>query len=211
MKPIFFILMLLVVAIPACAPTQKITGLWSDHEAIPKEPFKSVFIMVLMANKNNNYKIESQMAKVVRSRGLKAVKSNDIFPPVFSPTTDITREQLAEAIKKAGCDVVFIIALLDTKIEQHYTAGSSYSPMTYGFNGTYYGYYNYYYPQLYSPGYYTTSKTYYIQSNLYDLASEKLIWSVQSEAHNPKNLDSGFKDYSELLINKLEQEGLIKK
>lgn len=209
-RTIFFILLLAVVT-SACAPTQKITGLWSDKEALPKEPYKSVFIMVLTSNKSTNYSVESQMAKVIRSRGLKAVKSNDIFPPSFSPTTDLTREQLGEAIKKTGCDVILMIALLDTKTEEHYTSGSSYSPMAYGFTGTYYGYYNYYYPQVYSPGYYTTNKTFYIETNFYDLASTKLFISVQSEAYNPSDLDSWFKKYSELLINKLTQENLIRK
>jgi hypothetical protein len=201
----------MIIIIPACAPTQKITGLWVNPDTKSHEPYKSAFIIVLTSDKNINYAVESQMAKVIRARGMKAVKSNDIFPPNFSPKSDITREQLVDAIKRNGCDAVFVIALLDTKTEEQYHSGSSYAPMMYGFNGTYYGYYNYYYPQLYTPGYYSTDKTFYIQSNLYDLAEDKLIWSVMSEAHNPSDLTSWFQGYSKMLIEKLEKEALIRK
>jgi hypothetical protein len=36
-----------------------------------------------------------------------------------------------------------------------------------------------YYPVVYTPGYYTFEKVYYLESNFYDLASDKLLWSVQ--------------------------------
>jgi hypothetical protein len=211
MKRIIYLILLLVIIVTACAPTQKITGLWVNPETRSHGPYKSAFIIVLTSDKNINYSVESQMAKVIRARGLKAVKSNDIFPPKFSPTSDITREQLAEAIKRNGCDAVLVISLLDTKTEEQYHTSSSYSPMVYGFNGTYYGYYNNYYPQLYTPGYYTSDKTFYIQCNLYDLAGDKLIWSVMSEAHNPKDITSWFQGYSKMLVEKLEKESLIRK
>jgi hypothetical protein len=81
--------------------------------------------------------------------------------------------------------------------------------VSYGYGG-YYGYYNYYYPQVYSPGYYSVDKTYYLETNMYDIASDKLVWSVQSEASNPTNLSDTFKSYSYMLIKHLQNEGLAK-
>jgi hypothetical protein len=83
--------------------------------------------------------------------------------------------------------------------------------MSYGMYGSYYGYYNYYSPQVYSPGYYSSDKTYYIESNFYDLASDELLWSIQSEAYNPTSLESWFKEYSYQLLNELRAEKLITK
>jgi hypothetical protein len=68
-----------------------------------------------------------------------------------------------------------------------------------------------YYPVVYTPGYYTFEKVYYLESNFYDLASDKLLWSVQSESHEPSGLKSWFNSYSYMLINHLKKEGLIKK
>jgi hypothetical protein len=194
-----------------CGPTQKITGSWSDPEAASKGPFTKVFVVVLSQNETANYDIEAQTANVLISRGFKVVRSTDIFPPKFSITKDLTKEQLTESIAKRGCDAIFTLALLDSKTVESYNPGTIYAPVNYGYYGSYYGYYNYYYPQVYSPGYYSVDKTYYLETNLYDLASDKLLWSVQSEAKNPKNLNDWFKNYSNMLINHLKSKGLAKK
>ena len=81
--------------------------------------------------------------------------------------------------------------------------------MNYGMYGSYYGYYSYYYPMVYSPGYYTTNKTYYLESNFYDLEEDLLLWSIQSEAYNPSSIDSWFDQYSYDLLKELKREGLI--
>lgn len=211
MKIIILTLLLVALEISGCGPTQKITSSWADPEAKSKGPYTKVFVIVLSPNTIANYDIEAQMANTLISRGFKVVRSTDIFPPKFSITKDITREQLAESIAKRGCDAVLILALLDSKKVESYNPGTVYAPVNYGYYGSYYGYYNYYYPVVYSPGYYSVDKTFYLETNLYDLASDKLLWSVQSEARNPKDLDSWFKNYSKMLISHLKSKGLNQK
>ena len=184
--------LLFAAILSGCGPTQKITNIWINPEAHSKDSYKSIFVMVLSQSKESSYDVEDQMALTIISRGTKAVRSSDVFPPNISLSENFTREQLADAIKKTGCDAVFIIALLDVKTEEYYRSGVSYYPMNYGMYGSYYGYYNHYYPQVYSPGYYSTDKTYYIESNFYDLGLDQLLWSIQSEAYNPSSLDSWF-------------------
>jgi hypothetical protein len=94
---------------------------------------------------------------------------------------------------------------------ESYNPGTVYAPVNYGYYGSFYGYYNYYYPVVYSPGYYSVDKTFYLECNLYDLAADKLLWSIQSEARNPKDLHSWFKAYANMLISHLKQKGLNQK
>ena len=211
MRRTFFTLLLLAVMISGCAPTQEITGYWVNKAALPKGPYKNIFIFVITENKTNQVIIENQMADLIISLGHKVVLSSEMFPPKFVGTAQLTREQLSDNIKKAGCDAVFVVALLDTKTETSYQPGTTYMPSNYGYNTNYYGYYNHYYPQVYSPGYYTTDKTYYIENNFYDVATDDLLYSIQSKAINPTNLESWFKGYSQMLLNKLRSEGLVKK
>jgi len=211
MKSRILLLLFFVLLLNGCAPTQKITGSWVNREALPKGPYKSIFILVISQNNEANSTVENMLAKKLESRGRKAVKSSDYFPLNISATRRVSKEQLDDAINKSGCDAVMTIALLDVRTEHHYQPGTAYYPMNYGFYGNYYGYYNYYYPQVYSPGYYTTEKVYYLESNFYDIASNKLIWSVQSETYEPSGLKSWFQGYSYMLINHLKNEGLIKK
>lgn len=211
MKITSLLMLLMVLILSGCAPTQKITGSWINRQALPKGPYKSVFILALTQDKTANFAVENELANLLKSPTRKVVKSNDIFPPKFSASTDITKEQMAKAVKEAGCDAVFTIALLDTKTEERYQPGTVYAPFSIGFYGSYYGYYTHFYPEVYSPGYHTTDKTYYIESNFYDLETDQLLWSIQSEAYNPSSFDSWFKGYSHLMLNELKKEGLIKK
>jgi hypothetical protein len=204
-------LLLLALVMSGCGPTQKITGSWASPDAKSFGPYTKVFVMVLSENKTANYNIESQMAKILISKGFKVVKSNDLYPPSFSATQDFTKEQLAASITKTGCDAILILALLDSKEVETYNPGTVYAPVNYGYYGSYYGYYNHYYPEVYSPGYYSVDKTFYLEANLYDLKADKLVWSIQSEARNPKDLNSWFKGYSVMLMNHLKSKGLNQK
>jgi hypothetical protein len=204
-------LLLFTILMLGCGPTQKITSSWADPDAKSKGPYTKVFVVALSPNSTANYDIEDQMANILISKGFKVVRSTDIFPPQFSITKDLSREQLTESIAKRGCDAVLILALLDSKKVESYHPGTTYAPVNYGYYGSYYGYYNYYYPVVYSPGYYSVDKTFYLETNLYDLAADKLLWSVQSEARNPKDLHSWFKDYANMLISHLKSKGLNQK
>ena len=181
-------LILIAVMFSGCSPTQKITGSWVNREALPKGPYKSIFIVVISQDNAANSTVENMLAKKLESRGRKVVKSSDFFPINITSTKRVSKEQMDDAIKKSGCDGILTIALLDVKTEHHYQPGTVYAPNSYGFYGSYYGYYNYYYPMVYSPGYYTTEKVYYLESNFYDIPANSLIWSVQSETYEPSGL-----------------------
>jgi len=202
-------IIILVMALTACGPSQRITNSWINPEARSKTPYKSIFVIVLSPKTETNYSVEDHLAAVIASRGQKIVLSSAVFPPNLSISEDFTREQMAEAIKRTGCDAVFVVALLNVKSTESYHPGTAYYPMNYGMYGSYYGYYNYYYPLIYTPGYYSSDKTYYIESNFYDLEQDQLLWSIQSEAYNPSSLDSWFDKYSSDLLNELKNEGLI--
>jgi hypothetical protein len=60
-------------------------------------------------------------------------------------------------------------------MQRTYVPGQAYAvPGSYSRWGSYYGH-------AYSPGYVVEDEYVYIETNLYDVATEKLIWSTQSE------------------------------
>lgn len=211
MKQTFFYLVLITALIAACSPSQEVTSYWVNKEAIPKEPFKTIYIIAITQNENMKPAVENGLADVLVSRGNKVVLNSQIYPPSFSAVKQLTKEQLVETIAKTGSDAVLTLAVLDTKTKTTYNQGSSYAPMSYGYYGSYYGYYNHYYPVVYSPGYYSTNKTFYIETNFFDVKTDQLLWSIQSQAYNPDNFDSMFKEYTRTILAKLREEGLIKK
>jgi hypothetical protein len=209
MKFKYLLPLLFAFIVAACGPSQKITNSWINPEAAAKDPYKSIFVIVLSQNTGNSFSVEDRMAGIITSRGGKAVVSSSVFPPKLSISDNFTREDMAEAIKRTGCDAVFMISVLDVLSVESYQPGRAYYPMSYGMYGSYYGYYSHYSPMVYSPGYYTTDKTYYIETNFYDVEEDLLLWSIQSEAYNPSSIDSWFDQYSYDLLNELSNEGLI--
>jgi hypothetical protein len=209
LKRIFFASLLVAVFIAACTSQQKVTSSWVNREAIPKDPYKSIFILTLTQNTRAKLTVEKELAKLISSRGRKAVKSSDIFTPKFLGKDSLTADKIVKAIKESGCDAVITLALLDVKTDTYYQPGTVYYPTAgyYGGYGYYYGHYSY---VTYDPGYYATDKTYFIETNFYDVATDKHLWSIQSEAYNPTSLESWFSSYSHLILYQLRKEGLIK-
>jgi hypothetical protein len=102
--------------------------------------------------------------------------------------------------------------LVDKKSETHYVPGTTaYSPYM-GYGGGYGavgfgGYYGAAHTSMYStPGYYTEDKTYFMQANLFDAATEKMIWSAQSEAYDPSKISTFSKDYADLLVERMNRD-----
>ncbi len=211
MKNILSLIVIILLTLSGCSTSQKVTGFWADPSASELAPYKQVFIIVLSPKKDANYSLETEIGNTLVSRGYKVMRFSDMFPPGLTLSKNYTREQFTESIKKTGCDAVFTLALLDSKEVETYHPGSNYYPMNYGYYGSFYGYYNYYSPQVYSEGYYSVDKTFYLETNLYDLAADKLIWSVQSQARNPESLEKGFKKYSSMLIDLLKSKSVAKK
>jgi hypothetical protein len=222
----FFSILMLILILAACAPNQEISRTWSDKAAMPKEPYKSVFVIALVKPQNKAI-VEGKVAKAMASKGFKVVKSTDVMPTL--PTNSegkIDREKLVKTIKENGCEALYVLAMKDIKTEKVYGKVDApsevpthqvwdpvieYTPMEFGYYGIYYNYMSDYQEQKYSVNEYALDRTYFLESNLYDVASEKLLWSIQSKAFNPEDLDSFFKGYSKLLRDHLKKEGLVMK
>jgi hypothetical protein len=206
-------MLLTTMLLAACTPSQKVTSTWINREVLPtvKRPYHSVLILTLTENVHAKNTIEENMAKIIKARGQKAMKSSDVFIPKMSDNSEASQNLIRLAIRKTGCDALFTMALLDVKKVDTFHPGTVYSPMGYGYYGNYAAYYGNYYPMLSDPSYYTTDKTYYVESNFYDIATGQLLYSVQSSAYNPSSLDNWFKDYSRLLLDQLNKDELVVK
>jgi hypothetical protein len=194
----------------SCTPPQQVLNSWVNREALPKKPYQSIFILTIVPNKQTKFYFENEMAKLLSSRGQRAVKSSDVFTPAFLGGDSITVEKVVEAVKESGCSAVITIALIDVQTEETYQPGTTYYP-TAAYYGSYGRYYGHYYYEEYEPGYYTEEKTYFIETNFFDAASETHLWSIQSDAYNPTSVESMFRDYSKMLLKQLKKEGLIQK
>ncbi|MCK9450305.1 MAG: hypothetical protein M0Q90_01305 [Bacteroidales bacterium] len=211
MKSKLFFLALTFLFLVSCQSTQQITGSYVNKEAIPENPFKKVFIMVMAHKDAPRAAVENQLADAAAKRGIKTVMSSDVFPIGFLADKP-TKEEFAAEMRKHGCDAAFTVTLLHEQTQERYVPGSQGAPyVAYPFYGSYYNYYNMRYSYVYDPGYYTTDQIYFIEGNLYDLSTDKLVWSLQSKSYDPGTLTAFGKTYADMVFYQLRKEGLAKR
>ena len=216
MKKIFYLLSVSLILL-ACGSSTQIIGSWTNKEKVIPSTNKSVFIMAMTPNAQAKNILEEELAFQAKKRGIKATKSKDIFIQRFAKEDMPSREYLLSEIRKTGARTIFTINLLDKETTTRYYPGSEvymggiYSPYTLGYYNSFYGYYNYAFPISYTPGYYDTTRIYYIETNIYDTESEELLWSAQSKTYNPEDIEDFVKGYSETIINQLVKDGVLKK
>ena len=70
-------------------------------------------------------------------------------------------------------------------------------------------YYSTIYDRVYQPGYYTTSTGYFLESNLYDIASGNLLYSVQTKSFDPSSATALASDNSMKIVKDLKEKGVL--
>ena len=149
------------------------------------------------------------MAEAVSKRGAQAVKSLDVLPPGFF-TDSVTKGSVMEMVKHHSADAILTISVQKKETQSRYVRGA-YAPMnTWGYYNTFWGYYSHWSPMAYSPGYYQEEDVYYLETNLYDSADEKLIWSAQSRTYSYEGLAGTARDFAITVADRMASDGIFK-
>jgi hypothetical protein len=190
----------------SCGPSQKVTSSWVNKEVPAGAKYKTIFILALVQNQSAKNIIETDLAKAAEAKGMKVYKSSEVFAPNFTKENLPDKQTILEKVKSLGCEGVLSIGLVDKQSETRYVPGTTmYTPYM-GYGMGFGGYYGYMGSTMYNPGYYTEEKTYFMEANLFDVASEKLIWSAQSEAYNPSSISKFSRDYTAVIADRINKD-----
>lgn len=213
MKNLIIIILLITVA-AGCRPSTEITGSWKNENASASfADIQTVIVTALSGRTGARQQVENDLAAALETKGYRTIKSIDVLPPTFTNGETPDREELLSKINGTGADAILTVALIDEETESRYVpGGAGYAPMPrFGYYGTFWGYYNTWYPALHSPGYYEEDKVYFLETNLYDAKTEKLLWSAQSETYNPESLTDFASNFAETVVDQMERDGLLQR
>lgn len=216
MRTINYVFILAVVLVfISCSSSQKVLSSWVNKEELKGKKYSKVFIAVLTQNVSSKTILEYDLAATLNEQGYQTVKSTDALSGSFRDNPNLTKDDVLAKVRETNCDVILTVTLLDSKTETRYVPGTSvyasYAPYpAYGYYGGFGTYFGYYAPAIYSSGYYTTDKTYFLESNLFDAATEKILWSVQSSTYNPDNIKEFSSRYCKLLVSQAKDDELLK-
>lgn len=201
---------ILILFLASSCQSTKLVGSWKKPEATSQK-FKSLGVVAMIPNESNRTLVETSVAGELRSKGIPATATFDIFPLAgkkdIVKELDMNAEELRtlvkERVNRFKFDAILVIGILDVQKESRYNQGSSFSFAFPVYDYTYYGYYNYAYTTIHYPGYYTTNTTYFVESNLYDVDTEKLIWTGQTKTQDPQSVAKEAPAFAKLIVNEM--------
>ncbi len=199
------------IFIASCANT-KISQSWVEPNN--KKSYNDLLIIAIAESEQNRRAYESHFVEVLKAQGIEAIASYKLI----KSSEKIERDVIAKAIKGLDIDGVIVTHLVGVNEETVYRPATGYGYGGYGgirHGGGHYGGLYSYYPHVSSyaatPGYYTTHETYTLETNLYDVTSENLVWSARSRSFAPESVQEVIVDLIKLLVDDLQQNNLIKK
>ncbi len=202
------------IAMLACSGPE-MTGSWTDSQF--KGPVKKIYIVGIGKSEMNRRVFEDSFSNKLFSMGV----STQASYRDFMTSEDVNKEALEKIMAENGCDSVLLTRLIGQRKETVVTPGRAYGYAPgpfYGGVGGYSrpGYYsswgNYYghpYSVIYEPA--TTNELVIVtvESVMYDLKTEQLIWSAQYEAVVEGGLDKMVQNYVNAAAKDLKGKGLI--
>jgi len=204
-------------------PATQITGSWKDPAATS---YKNFFVAVLTKNLQARQRLEGDISSRLSHEHVKVTRSLEVFPHSEKVETPEERQAAIEKIQSLGHDAIMVIKIINKTEDTRYVPGtSSYAPTNIGIGTGYnlqttgapppgqYGAYGVYYLDNYgsysTQGSYQKDVAFFVESNLFDAKTAKLVWSAQSQLFNPANLNSASGDFSFVMVDALKKGNLL--
>jgi hypothetical protein len=185
----------------SCGPSTKIEKSWRDPGAtVTSNAPNKILVIAMVKDETSRRVIEDQLAKRI---GSGAVSSYTIV------STEMLKEASDEALKQKLTEGKFthvlLMRLADIEKETSYVPGTTTS--FYGGYGRYYGYG----AGMYStPGYYTTDKNYFVETTVYTINPDKLVWTGTTKTVNPSKIEKTVNDIADVVSEKMKKDGFLK-
>lgn len=172
-------LVLSLAVVAACAPATRLTAVWSAPEA-PKTKFTKVLVAAQTPDETRRRAIETALVKRIDN----ATPSYQLF----SSEDARDRDRARAAIGKAGFDGAVVVRFVGSDKQTTYVPGTTYwGPAPYA---SMWGYWGYGWGAVYDPGYMKTDEVITLETNVYSVARDELLWSSRSETISPSSVDT---------------------
>jgi hypothetical protein len=185
----------------SCATrTTTLTNVWKDKD-YKGTPHNIIIIMVTKSQITREL-VEGMFVAGLDDRGNKAVASYKIVPLDQLDERDTVKSKMQDI----GADAVLVSRLVDQKTIETYTPR-----IIYGFvPDFYYDWWGYYDYVMVAPGYTGETQVIFAETNMYDIKTEKLIWSARSATEVSEGDQQLIKTFVKVMIDRLASEGIVK-
>ncbi|MBV8878209.1 MAG: hypothetical protein JO158_10890 [Gammaproteobacteria bacterium] len=190
-----------LVGLSACSSTT-FESTWKSPDAQPVNPQnKSVAALVISSDKKRRRDAEIYLAHELTVRGARGVAAYTLIG-IDLPNVDVARERF----KEAGVDGVVIMRLVahdsQTIVDPGGFSGSAYTTF-----GSYYQSYGM--SLTYSTGSVQTDEWLTIETLIYSLNQDKLLWAGTSRTTNPEGLQGLITEVANAVSRQVAKQGVV--
>ena len=166
-------------------------------DAYKGKPVSDILVIAITGNEHSRRSFEKKFVAQLKSVGVNAISSEEAIP--MPADLELEKETILNAVNQYGNDAVIITHLIGKEEEDFYTRDPS----------MHRGFFGFYRSRRRSPGYSSTSTTVRLETNLYDVKTEKLIWSAKSKTLSDDSNNQIMNDVIKAVINNLYKNKLI--
>ena len=190
-----------VVLLAACGTTT-FTSTWKAPGTAQINPIgKKVAAVFVSRNEGQRRAGEDALAADLTQRGAIGIPAYSVVPDGLRGDGEAARQRL----KDSGANGAVIMRVVAKDQQITYTPGMS-VPAYYGGFSPYWGYG---WGRAYDPGTITTDTYVSVETLVYSLQPDKLLWASTSRTANPKNLDTLIKEVADATAKEMAKEGLL--
>jgi hypothetical protein len=168
---------------------------------------KKVACFVVIPSEELRGAREETVAAELRTRGLDCLAGYTILPGELVKN----REKSKEFLKKAGVEGVFLIRLVgdENQTSSSVTVTSAWYSQPY--YSSFWGYWNYGWSSAYAYETTWTDRVITLETLIYSIEKDELLWAGRSETTNPKNITKFVQDLVKEAGKSLRKAGLVPK
>ena len=201
----------IVVGLSACATETTLYERW--HDAQYSGPMlQKVLVLGVFKDDIRRRAFESTFVKEVNAENKHAIAGYTLMPNAEDLTS---KEKILAIVKKVGADAVLITSYKGSVEKKREVAprvdyvprrGMGYGSYGYGYRG----YYGSTYQAVYRPGYTVTDTVVQLETRVFSVADEKLVWAGKSKTVNASSSEKVVQDLVKLVIKDMKESLLIK-
>jgi hypothetical protein len=168
---------LAAAALTSCAANTQLTSSWADPAAAGRS-YKKIVVVGVSPKSPIRHEYEDAFTRELAARGIEATPSYNFG----GSGGQLDKDAAVAKLKEIGADAVLVTRLVDKEtVNTYYPPSYSSVAAPSPYYGGWYGYYSMGYSYMTSPGYVEENKVYRVETNLYDINGDKLIWSGLTE------------------------------
>ncbi len=192
------------VLLVACATSERIVKVYENPE-FHGEPFAKILVVGAHEDSGIRRRFEDSLVTAIIAASGVAVSSLS----VMSADAPIEREPLLAAVRASGSDAVLITRLLNAEISRRTEGGRTTAAAQRRNNIPLADFFRYDYVEYQDPMTVTTVRTVVLSTDLYNVADESKVWSVESTSFDKASVYGLIDGSSGAISAQLARDGLI--